>query len=473
MNFTLRNRIAAYFALTAGILLAAVFFALYEVVQISLYRHIDGDLELESIEVHKSIVVLSDQFIFANAFEWKESEHKEAEVNPVFLQVVDTNGTLVRKSENLRGNRIPFTSGINTKTFANAVLAGEPVRILQLPVLSTQNRPLAYLSIASSRKQIDVVLGDLAIVLLVLYPVCAAVIFAISRNIAGRSLAPVQSVIGTAERITHENLSLRIDLPRHKDELYVLASTVNNLLDRIGSALVREQQFTSDVAHELRTPLAALKGTLEVLIRKDRKPEEYVQKISDSIREVNRLARLVDRLLMLARYDSGTVTPVPAPVDVGDLASSVLRRLEPLAEARRVRITVDASPAPIIRADRGMMEVMVENLVSNALKYSREGGTVEIVTRPAGDSVELRIADHGTGMRQDHVARIFDRFYRAEESRNGDVPGFGLGLAIVKSLADLQGAGLSVESAIGAGTTVIVHIPGGRDATGSAGKGNI
>jgi heavy metal sensor kinase len=463
VNFTLRNRIAASFVLTVGILLAAVFVALYEVVQFSLYRHIDGDLEMEAIEVHKSIVVLSDQFVFANPYEWKEGEHKQAEVNPVFLQLVDTNGTVIRKSDNLRENQIPSSPRRDEKTFTNVILAGEPVRILQLPILSTQNRPLAYLSIASSSKQIDVVLGALGMALLILYPVCILVMFAVSRVIAGRSLAPVQTVIGTAERITRENLSLRIDLPRNKDELYVLASTVNQLLDRIGSALVREQQFTSDVAHELRTPLAALKGTLEVLIRKQRKPEEYEEKISDSILEVNRLSRLVDRLLMLARYESGTVSPILAQVDVTELAASVLQRLEPFIEVKKMQVRVDAESARFIRADRGMVEIMLENVLSNALKYSSEGSEVDIVSRENADRIELRIADHGMGMPEERVQRIFDRFYRAEDSRNSDVPGFGLGLAIVKSLADLQKVRLSVKSAVGDGTTVLMEF--GREAS--------
>ncbi len=462
MNFTLRNRIAAYFVLTAAVLMGAVFLALYQVVRYSLYKHIDNDLELESLEVHKNIVVLSNQFIFANPAEWTESEHKQVEVNPVFLQVVDTGGTLIRKSQNLRDNVIPFAPGERATSFRNAVLANEPVRVIQLPIISTQSSALGYLCIASSSKQIDVVLGDLSTVLLILYPVCAIVIFGVSRKIAGRSLAPVQSVIGTAERITRENLSLRIDLPHNKDELHVLASTVNQLLDRIEQALIRERQFTSDVAHELRTPLAALKGTLEVLIRRERDPAEYEEKISSSIREVNRLSWLVDRLLMLARYESGTVTPVLVPVDVKDVVGSVLQRLEPLAEAKRIRVSVDTAAAPTIRADRGMAEAMLENVISNAIKYSGEGTPVEITTQQNGNVVDVKVTDHGIGMSQEQVGRIFDRFYRAEESRNSEVPGFGLGLAIVKSLADLQHVEIGVESTVGTGTRVVLTFGDGR-----------
>ncbi len=456
MNFTLRNRIAAYFVLTAAVLMGAVFIALYQVVQYSLYRHIDNDLDLESLEVHKRIVVLSNQFIFANPAEWTEGEHKQVEVNPVFLQVVDTGGVVVRKSPNLRDNVIPFDPVDKTKSFRNAVLAEEPVRITQLPILSTQNTILGYLCIASSSKQIDVVLGDLATVLLILYPICAVVVFAVSRNIAGRSLAPVQGVIGTAERITRENLSLRIGLPRNKDELHVLASTVNQLLDRIESAIVRERQFTADVAHELRTPLAALKGTLEVLIRRERDPAEYEAKISSSIREVNRLSWLVDRLLMLARYESGAVMPVLVPVDVKDVIDSVLQRLEPFVEEKKLRVSIDTAAAPTIRADHRMVETMLENVLSNAFKYSAEEGSVEIETQRNGENVEVHVADHGIGMSLEQTGRIFDRFYRAEESRNSEVPGFGLGLAIVKSLADLQHVELSVTSAVGAGTKVVM-----------------
>lgn len=460
MNVTLKNRIASFFVLAAGLLLGVVFVILYEVVQFSLYQHLDNDLQLESQEVHKGIVVLSNQFVFSNPYEWKEGEHRQAEVNPVFLQVVDTNGTIIRKSDNLRENLIFVNLSLRRKSFENAVLvANEPVRILQEPIISTQNSVLGYLSIAISRKQSDFVLGDLRILLLIIYPLSIAGMFLIGRTIAGRSVAPVQKVIATAERITREDLSVRIELPPHKDELYVLSATINQLLERIESAMMRERQFTSDVAHELRTPLAAIKGTLEVLIRKQREPEQYVEKASYCIGEVNRLSELVDRLLMLARYESGTITPVVGSIDLKEMVGVVVERLARLAAAKKIEIRFSFDGAQLIRADRGMVEIMLENLVSNAIKYSDENQPIEIQAQQNGNNIDLLVIDHGMGMSTEQTEKIFDRFYRAEESRNSEIPGFGLGLAIVKSVADLQNLRMTVKSSPGEGTTVILHLP--------------
>ena len=166
----------------------------------------------------------------------------------------------------------------------------------------TQKR-LGIVVIAVPRKQTELVLADLKMFLLIIYPLSLLLLFLMSRTIAGRSLIPVQTMISTAQRITRENLAVRIELPPNKDELTTLASTINDLLERIESALTRERQLTADVAHELRTPLAALKGTMEVLIRRPRAQEHYERKISYCIGEVNRLSALVDQVLMLARFE--------------------------------------------------------------------------------------------------------------------------------------------------------------------------
>jgi len=155
-----------------------------------------------------------------------------------------------------------------------------------------------------SLQDATMVLHNLLKTMVILYPLILLLLFIIARIIAGKSIKPISAIIKTSNIITKDNLKSRIQLPQNQDELYILSQTINSLLDRIENTIEREKQFTSDASHELRTPLTVIKGTLEVLIRKPRQHEEYIEKINFCISEVNRLNHLVDQLLLLARFEN-------------------------------------------------------------------------------------------------------------------------------------------------------------------------
>ncbi len=279
------------------------------------------------------------------------------------------------------------------------------------------------------------------------------VVFYVTRFVAGKSISPINKVIATAERITKENLDERIDLPVHKDEIYKLTSTINRLLDRLEDAVLREKQFTSDASHELRTPLSIIKGTLEVLIRKPRAVEQYEEKINYCISEVDRMSEIVDQLLLLARYESGKVTPVITKIDIHEMLKAVLARLSFLIEEKKIIVNYTAGKAAVILADYSMLQIILENLISNSIKYSPVGQQIDIMLKNIGGNIAIEIKDHGIGIQQEHISKIFDRFYRADSSRNSEISGNGLGLTIVKRLADLQNLSLSVNSVPSKGTS--------------------
>jgi hypothetical protein len=195
MNVSLRNRIAVFFVLTTGFLLAVVFCVLFIMVSQSLYRHLDTDLDGEISEVSRNIVVLSDQFVITNQFEWKEREHKQIEMNPVFLQIVDSVGTVVRRSENLQNDTIPYDASVEEKRYFNTSISRQPVRGVQVSIQSPAQKPLGIVVIAVPRKQTELVLADLKMFLLIIYPLSLLLLFLMSRTIAGRSLIPVQTMI--------------------------------------------------------------------------------------------------------------------------------------------------------------------------------------------------------------------------------------------------------------------------------------
>ncbi len=459
-TLSLRNRISFYYLGATAVLILILFLTIYYVVHKTVYTHLDGDLNAETNEVFNSIVILNDKFIFANPFEWKEREHSQIEVNPTFVQVTDTVGNIINKTGNLLDIKLNFDSKLHTKSYFNAELSNQPTRQVQMPIQNPHGKILGYLIVAIPLEESAVVLDNLKLVLLIAYPLVLIVLFFITRFFAGKSIQPINKVISTAERITKENLNERIELPLHNDELYKLTSTINNLLDRLEDAVLREKQFTADASHELRTPLAVIKGTLEVLIRKPREVEQYENKITYCITEVNRMSNLIDQLLMLARYESGKITPKVVQCRIGDKIKPVLLRLQNQMEIKNISVHIENKLDNIfVKADPEMMDIIFENIISNSVKYSEPGSQIKIKIEKNNSAVVCSIEDEGIGMTNEQVDKIFDRFYRADESRNSKIMGNGLGLAIVKKLSDLQNIRLKIKSQPQIGTTVFINFP--------------
>ncbi len=459
MTRSLRNRVALSITLATALLAGVLFVILYGVVRESVYSHLDTDLEAESQEVFNSFVVLSKEIVFSRPGEWKEPEHGQLEVNPMFIQIVDSSGKLLRKSRNLKGDLLPFDRSRRQTVYYNSNIAGSDLRQMQAPIRSPQGALLGHLIIGMPRQEADIVLRNLGMTLIIAYPAVLIVLFLAGSSIAGKSIAPVNEIIGTAERITREHLTERIPLPPTEDELHRLSATINGLLDRLQDAVLREQQFTADAAHELLTPLASLKGTLEVLIRTPREAEYYVRKIAHCIEEVNRLTMLVQQLLMIARADSGTLKPAVAPIDLTAKVKALIGRMEPLLLNKNMEVHFSPGDTVTVRGDAAMVDQMLENILANAIKYSTDGQSIDIAINPNGEGPSLTITDHGAGITEEQRARIFDRFYRTDDSRSSKVSGAGLGLAIVKRFAELQHITISLQSAPSTGTAFTLRFP--------------
>ncbi len=459
MRLNFRNRIATWYLVATALLIAGLFSAIYIIVNNTVYSHLDSDLDLELKEVTNSIVSTGGEIIFANPFEWNEREHGQIEVNPTFVQVSDKRGHIIKKTGNLLGDSLEFRNSVNKKIYFDSELSGSPIRQIQYPYYNTDNKLEAYLSIAVPLEESALVLSNLREALIISFPAILLILFLVTRLIAGKSIAPVHNVINTANKISKENIAERISPPPHNDEIYALTSTINGLLNRLEDALLRERQFTSDASHELRTPLSIIKGTLEVLIRKPREVEQYEEKIRYCISETDRMAKLIDQLLLLARYDTDKIVPVKNEFRFADKVELMLQRLDPLIEDKRITINRDLDESLILNADPGMTEIILENILTNAIKYSGNENPIDIKAARNGSGILFSVKDYGVGMTNEEINKIFDRFYRADESRSSSAGGFGLGLAISKKLCDIQNIKINVESTPGKGTNFTLHIP--------------
>jgi two-component system heavy metal sensor histidine kinase CusS len=279
--------------------------------------------------------------------------------------------------------------------------------------------------------------------------------YAISRQ----ALSPVDSMTSEAAAIGIGNLSRRLAVPRTGDELERLASTWNHMLDRLESAVRQLTQFTADASHELRTPVALIRTTAELALRRPRTPEDYREALRQIVEESERTSRLVDDLLTLARADAGRTFLPAEPLDLTLLVRDVSQQAMILGAARRVEVHTETPIKPVtIQGNPPALRRLLFILLDNAIKYTPEDGTVTVSLRNDASPV-LSVADTGIGIPPDALPHVFERFFRADPSRNRDFGGAGLGLAIARWIAERHNATITAESTPGLGSTFRVTFP--------------
>ena len=276
--------------------------------------------------------------------------------------------------------------------------------------------------------------------------------------IARRGMRPLKAITDAAHKITAEQLNARIAPARWPEELTLLATEFDKMLERLEESFKRLSQFSPDLAHELRTPINNLMGEAEVALSRSRTPEEYRHVLESALEEYGRFARMIDSLLFLARADNAETKLQRSPFDVATEVQGVLDFYSALAEEQQIQVKRQGTGT--LNADRILFRRALTNLVSNALHYTPAGGTVTVaVATPAQKTVEIRVTDTGCGISQEHVSKVFDRFYRIDPARARSTEGLGLGLSIVKSIMTLHGGEVSLQSAPSMGTTVTLRFP--------------
>ena len=276
--------------------------------------------------------------------------------------------------------------------------------------------------------------------------------------LVSRALRPIGLIARTAREIEATDLSRRIDV-RGDDELGRLAGTLNGTFARLQDAFDRQTRFTADASHELRTPLAVIAGNIELALKRPRSAEEYRDAIADIAEAADRMRSIVEGLLTLARADSKAVQLRRERVSLTALADEAARLHRPLADGAGVKIAVESEGDVAVTGDPERLRELVSNLVSNAIRYNREGGSVSVRVSREGATARLAVDDTGIGIAAEDLSHVFERFYRVDKVRSGAGGGTGLGLAIVKWIVDAHEGSVTVESVPGEGTRFAVMLP--------------
>jgi signal transduction histidine kinase len=272
-------------------------------------------------------------------------------------------------------------------------------------------------------------------------------------------LSPIRRLSRAVRRVSPKDFRLPIEdslLPR---ELKLIAHRLRDTLDELRQAFDREKQAVADLSHELRTPVTAILATLDVALRKPRTAEEYHQVIVDVRSVAGNMRQLVERLLSLARLDAGVAQLRVEPVEIDDMLSEVSALIRPLAAEKGLKFNVESAPHTVWSTDPDKLREILVNLLHNAVQYNRPGGSINLRAKLNGDRLDLTVSDTGIGIAPADIPHIFERFYRADASREEPALHAGLGLSIVRGYVDLLGGTIDATSNLGAGTTFHISLP--------------
>ena len=302
-------------------------------------------------------------------------------------------------------------------------------------------------------------LRELAVVFLTIGPVALVCALGGGYWLARKALAPVDRMAATAAEITATHLDHRLTEPDANDELGYLARTFNAMIARLQRSFEEVRRFTADAAHELRTPLAAMRTEAEVALRSPRSADRDTRVLENLLEEIERLTRLVSHLLFLSREDTGVDVGNFQPVQLDVVVRDVGDHMAVAAREKGVDLVVDLLHACEVKGEADRLRQLFFNLLDNAIKYTPPGGKVTVGGDLSNGKTSVSVSDTGIGIPAEHLPHVFDRFYRVDSSRSPETDGNGLGLAICRSIAESHCGRLEIDSTFGSGTRVTLVLP--------------
>jgi len=389
------------------------------------------------------------------------SDYKETgEGDSPWLQVLSPAGELVSASPEALRHPIPGSNKLATETeekIVHVARLNPPWRIMSGRAMFGPRELVVQVA-----RPVTPIQEDLRYFLYLLFlglPFCILLSALGGYVLARRALAPMDRMAEQARLITATRMSDRLPVDNPNDELGRLSTVFNDTLSRLQSSFDQMRRFTSDASHELRTPLTAIRSVGEVGLREKRGEAEYREIIGSMLEEVDSLSRLVDRLLLLSRAETGDALLSRESVNLTALVGEVVAQLEVLAEEKSQSIVIEGSTTAHWTGDRMVLRQALINLVDNAIKYTQPGGRIVIRVVELGKNKVIDVVDNGPGIAEELRSRVFDRFYRVDKSRSRENGGTGLGLAIAKSAVEVQGGTLSLEPSSGVGSVFRITLP--------------
>jgi two-component system, OmpR family, sensor kinase len=466
---TFRGRLTLGYSLVLTLILAAFGVSLYFIVRGQLLRHHDRELTETAAAIQAVIGQHEDcehltpeQVAQLNQYSKLALFHSVDGDPAVFYRSPDLESLPVARDLAARPQFLEERS-----VFRTYVEKGGLLRVYTRPYRSHAGRQ-GVIRVMERIGDVELPLSNLRVALLLLAPIAVAGSAAISFWLAGRALAPVVEITELAREIESTQLSRRLPTRPVPDEIGRLVDTFNQMIARLESSFEAMKRFTADASHELRSPLTNVKSTVELALDRPRDASEYRAALASVGEEAERLRRIVEDLLLLARADSGRLPFEREPVRLDVIGMEVAESFGPRARESGLRVEAEGEPGVVVSGDERWLRQLVQNLVENAVRFSplptpeKPAPCVVIKVRADGRDALLTVEDEGPGIPEEERERIFERFYRVDTSRHRDAAtGAGLGLAICSWIVEAHRGRIEASERQGGGTVISVRFAGG------------
>lgn len=451
------------YVLILGVILIAYRIFLYVDLSNRLYRNTDKQLVLETKELGNRISQFdtTERALIRNFI----LETGGAILGDDWLCLFNSQGELIAKSKNYRYDYSPFSPGDLKKlhgsspVFRNVAIAGKNFRISSV-FFSPAGKESYVVQIGHPIDALKALLRNRIYDSLIGIPIILLIAHLLSRLLVKRMLIPVQRIARAAHAISLKDLSARVDSQRFEAELEYLADSFNQMLARLERSFDYIKEFSSSIGHELKTPLAIIKGESEIALRKERRAEDYQKSLNVIIEESNRMVRIVEDLVFLTKLDYSPDNIKKEPFDFIQLFSDIQQRAQILVSQKQIGLSVALPEIPVtVEGNKLHLSRLFFNLIQNAIKFTPSGGKINLTVHPEGSVLKASVSDTGSGISEKDLPMIFQRFFHKDTSHDGKSEGVGLGLSIAKAIAKFHNGDIEVRSKLHEGSTFTVILP--------------
>ncbi len=458
-NRSIGFRLAAWYFLVFACGLAAFSVAAWFAMRASLFHAIDDELR-DRVRGVATFMELQISSLSVPEIRDEFREHSVLGPGGDLFQVCDEKGEWLYRSVSLESHNTPIElpGSLTAPVYRNLQIDRHLLRFYSERIV-VNGKPYTV-QVAALMNEGFEALGRFRLILLLAAPVLLIVASAGGYWLSARALAPFDEISRAAQRISIENLTDRLQVPRTGDQLQRLSETLNATFSRLEASIRRMKQFTADASHELRAPISLIRTTAEVAVRRDRPAAEYREALDEILEESERTSQAVDSLMLLARADSGQENLEYSPVDLCAVIRGAIEQGGRLARNRGLSFAQTLPDKPIpVQGDAEALRRALLILMDNAVKYTPEGGKVNVEVQAMDGYAVASVCDTGIGIANQDLPHIFDRFWRADKARSREQGGAGLGLSIAKWIVETHGGSIDVESQPGRGSAFHLRLP--------------
>ena len=422
-----------------------------------LNRNLDNRIQHEMENILRTLEIRNDSLILLTTKELEENDFREVKESSYFLQLCDSTGKLLIRSENLAEvNTIPFNfpKDENNYSFYNLDNVKDDLRAGYYQFVTSNGKTIAHLQLSVFRAGASLIIRDIIIFNLLSLPILFFIVIIASIILVKKTLTPINEIIQTAEKISTQNLNERISYEADpSDEIGRLRDTLNNLFERLELQVNQISQFTDHASHQLMNPLTIAKAELEYALRKDRDIKEYRSSLEQLKDQTEKMIKIISHLLIASKQ-----------LEEQKLRKSLFNLSKLITDEisetyKHNHISFEIEPDLYLRGSSETFSIVLDNLIDNAIKYSPQSPQIKVSLKRNKGSIEFRVSDNGIGIGEHEKEKIFEKFFRTDKADELGIKGFGLGLSVTKTIIIQMGGSISVENNSSQGSVFIIRLP--------------